>query len=111
MGAKGSGRKKGVPNKKTQDLQEMADELGCNPFRILLMFANDDWEGLGYPEPTTTKVTKDGTTVEIDRISPDLRAHAAKEAAKYLYPQRKAVEMSSAESGFKVILEDYVSKK
>lgn len=57
---------------------ERANVLGINPFDILLKFAAGDYEGLGYDQ---------------NCISPDLRMSAASQAAKYLYPQLKAIDM------------------
>jgi len=108
---KAGGRQKGTPNKKTNELFEIADRIGVNPFEVMCMFAAKDWKGLGYSSEYETKVTKDGGTLEVERIGPDLRIHAAKEAAKYLYPQRKAVEHSAdQEKGFQIIVMDYTIK-
>jgi hypothetical protein len=111
MAGKG-GRQKGIPNKKTRSLEETAARVGVDIFEVLCMFAHRDWKGLGYQSATETRVLKDGGTIEVEKISPELRLNAAKEAAKYLFPQRKAVEMSNPEGeGFRVIVEDFVSDK
>ncbi len=107
---KTGGREKGTVNKKTADLLEKCEELGCDPFEVLLHFTKGDWESLGYEKPTVTKYTKDGSTWEEDVIPPELRMNAAKEACKYIYPQRKAVEHTS-EQGLLIRLEDYLEKK
>lgn len=75
-----SGKKKGTKNKKTQSLIDKAEVLGVDPFEVLLLFAKNDWRSLGYHEPL---------------IDPDTRVHAAKEACKYLYSQRKAIDVTS----------------
>lgn len=66
-----AGRKAGTPNKRTiaVDLHAMCAEKGINPFQKLL-------EYLAFP------------------CEPELRLQAIKEACKYLYPQRKAIEHS-----------------
>lgn len=73
MGAKGKpktgGRVAGVPNRNTIDLHAMCADKGINPFQKLL-------EYLEFP------------------CEPELRLQAIKEACKYLYPQRKAIEHS-----------------
>ena len=98
MGRKGDkktgGRRKGIPNKVTQTLIEKAEELGCNPFEVLIRFANGDWKGLGYDNEVYFKENAQGETKMGYTISPDLRAKCAIEAAKYLYPTRKAVEIT-----------------
>jgi len=82
----GAGRRAGTPNKKTQDLMEKCEEAGVDPFMGLLLLARD-----GLEEST--------------------RLGAYKDLCKYLYPQRRAVEVSSGDEGFKIILEDYSTKK
>lgn len=109
----GAGRKKGTPNKTTQSLMEKCEKLGCDPFEILLRFAMGDWQGLGYESRQELKYTsEDGSAVYEDVISPELRQKSAKEASEYLYPKRKAVELSSDEDkGFRVIIDDYTSSR
>lgn len=89
------GRTKGTPNKLTQDILSRAEELGVDPFKIMLLFAGDKWKELGYDSSIYVKESRDGETTTIGyTIPPELRLHAAKEAAKYMYPQRKAIEHS-----------------
>jgi len=77
-----AGRKKGTPNKKTQDLLERCAQRGVDPFEVLLELCQSDDDAI--------------------------RLQAAKEACKYIHPQRKAIEMSNPEGeGFKVVVEDY----
>ena len=105
---KAGGRKKGTPNKNTNDLVEIANRIGVSPFEVLCMIAKADWQGLGYDRATQPKALSDGGVIEIDRISLESRLNAAKEAAKYLYPQRKAIEhKTDADSSFQVIIKDY----
>lgn len=113
----GSGRKAGVPNKKTTLIADVAERLGVNPFEVLCRFAGDDWEGLGI-EPIRKSMPSKPDEVEgqndifLSPIPMEVRMHAAKEACKYLYPQRKAVTLSTdEESGFRIVIEDYVSKE
>ena len=67
---KRGGRKKGTPNKKTQDLMAMCEARGINLFEAFLEIIED---------------------VNAD---PNLRFSALKEAAQYVYPKRKAIEHS-----------------
>lgn len=90
---KGAGRKKGTPNKKTIDAQALADRLGCNPLEILLRFAMGDWEGLGFPDEMRI-LFSNGVPYNAPYVDPEMRLKAAKDAAEYLYPKRKALEHS-----------------
>lgn len=93
-GVKFGGRQKGTPNKKTQHLIDIADRLGCDPFEILILFAKGDWETLGYREEKYVASSSDkGETLKYT-IEPAVRAKCAAEAASYLYPKRKAIELS-----------------
>jgi hypothetical protein len=108
----GSGRKKGSVNQKTKDARELMERLGFDPLEFLFRTAMGDWKSLGYEKKTETRVLKDGGTIEVDVIEFKDRLLAAKEAAKYVYPQTKAVELSSNESqGFVIKIEDYGVKK
>jgi hypothetical protein len=89
----GVGRQKGTPNKKSLALLERAQALGVDPFEVLLRFAKGDWQGLGYDSPTEIIMTKTGP-MEKDRITPDHRLSAASQACQYLYPKRKAIEVT-----------------
>lgn len=65
----GAGRKKGTPNKSTQDLFEKCRSKGIDVFEALLDIA-------------------------INSPKEDNRLHALKDLANYLYPKRKALEHS-----------------
>lgn len=89
------GRVKGTPNKKTQDLETLTRKLKCNPFEILLHFANGDWEALGYDAGVVIKESADGKSTFMEyTISAELRARCAEKACQYLYPKRRAIEVS-----------------
>lgn len=90
------GRTRGTPNRKTQNLFDKAHELNVNPFEILLLFAKGDWKSLGYDDGQRLKmVTEGGQHVYEDVITAELRATSAKEACQYLYPKRRAIEVSA----------------
>lgn len=71
------GRQKGVKNASTTKVEATAERLKCDPFEILCLIAKGDYEALGYMA---------------DPISLSDRKDAAKEACKYLYSQRRAIE-------------------
>lgn len=91
---KWGGRRIGTPNKVTTDLHALADKLHINPFEILLRFAGNDWQGLGYDSATKTILSKSGELIEVDTIDTAERIVAAKAACDYLFPKRKAVEVT-----------------
>jgi hypothetical protein len=75
LGAKTGGRTAGTPNRRTTDLMERLEALGCDPLEGLARIAAD---------PTTD------TT---------LRARVFADLLPYLYPKRKALEMTGADGG------------
>lgn len=67
-GRKTGGRKAGVPNRKTKDVEEILASLGCDPIRGMAKIALNP------------------------RASLELRGRMNAELAHYVYPKRKAVE-------------------
>lgn len=88
------GKLKGQKNHKSKLVEEIAGRLKCNPFEVLCHFANGDWKSLGYDAECYFKETETGAVKMGYVVSPDMRLQAAKEAAKYLYAQRRAIEIS-----------------
>lgn len=88
---KTGGRVKGTPNKNTQALLDMAEDMGVDPFKILLHFAGGDFEALGYEEFQTKSAGMGETYLELT-IPPAERMKAAEKACAYLFPKRKSVE-------------------
>lgn len=92
-----AGRKKGIPNKPKRIMEERAQALGCDPFEILLLFAKGDWEALGYDsKERVASITDNGVIMEYT-ISPQLRQKSAKDAADFIYPKLRAIEVSDSE--------------
>lgn len=89
----GAGRKKGTPNRNTLDAQAKAEALGIDPFEVLLLIANGDWEALGYESPTKTLMSM-GQPYEVDVIALADRRAAASDAAQFLLPKRKAADVT-----------------
>jgi hypothetical protein len=79
-----AGRKKGTPNRKTQDLLAICERLGVNPFESMVQAAQEI-------------------------IEPEARVNAWEKVCQYILPKRKAVEIANEdeEEGFRIIVEDY----
>ena len=77
---KTGGRQKGTPNKRTVELAEKLAEMGFDPVATLVAIARD---------PSAT---------------PELRAHCAADLLPYLYPRRKAVELSGDDGPAELIV-------
>lgn len=73
------GRPKGSKNKKDRDVFKKAEELGVDPFEVLLLFAKGDADALGYVG---------------GKVPMDMRLSAAKDACTYLYSKKKAITLS-----------------
>lgn len=97
---KAGGRKKGTPNKRTQSVIDKVSALGCDPIVFLCHVMKGDWEKLGYQSQTVLKSAGMGQTFEEDVIQLGDRKDAAKELAHYIYPKRKAIEISTDENPF-----------
>jgi hypothetical protein len=78
------------------DAQAIAQRLGVNPLEILLHFASNNWEALGYDSADKRVATQDGTVL-VDRIETGERIAAASKACDYLYARRKSVELTDAD--------------
>lgn len=104
------GRPKGSKNKHTFQVEEIARRFDKEPFEILMMVANGDWEGLGFKAETRTVFTPQGIEMEEDNVPLRERTAAAKEAAKYLYSAKQAVQVTAPE-GIRVIIEDFCKAK
>jgi hypothetical protein len=72
---KTGGRKKGTPNRRTLEVADLLDNLGCDPIEGMARLALD---------PTN---------------SPELRGRLFSELAQYVAPKRKSIDVSWQESG------------
>jgi len=110
-GFKSGGRQKGTPNAVNKTVYDIASKFELDPFEVLMMVAAGDWEALGYESKTHTVFTAQGIEMEVEHIGLSDRVTAAKEASKYLYSQKKAVELSGESNAIKIVIEDYKGKK
>jgi hypothetical protein len=72
-GHKTGGRVAGTPNRKTQEVGELLESLGCNPIEGMARIAMNEAH------------------------SPELRGRMYAELAQYIAPKRKAVEVSGTD--------------
>jgi hypothetical protein len=103
-------KKKGTKNKDPLQLEERAHLRGVDVFEIALDFASGNFKALGYENECYIMENAQGATKIGYTIPPELRFHAIKELMKYIYPQKKALEVSGGENALKIIIEDYSKK-
>lgn len=84
-----TGRPLGSPNKRTLELQDIAERLDFNPIEMLILFAKGDWAALGYENECYFKETPVGEVKLNYVISPEMRLAALKEVSPYLYAKLK----------------------
>jgi hypothetical protein len=98
---KTGGRIKGTPNKKTEHFFELCDKHDHDPVEFNILVAKNDWEALGYEKPTITCYTKSGDSYEQDRITVTDRMQANNKLLEFMYPKRKAIEISNSDESDK----------
>jgi len=108
----GKGRPKGSKNKAVQVVEDLVTKLDVDPLEILMLFAKGDWKALGYKSESTIAYTSAGIEYEKLTITPEHRINAATSAVKYIYSQKKAIELSNqAEADkFTITVTDYTKK-
>lgn len=108
-GRKTGGRVKGSITKRSFIAEEIASRFDLDPIEVLLMVSSGDWKGLGFDAPAKISYTSAGIEFEEPNIKLSDRVQAAKEVAKYLYPQRQSVALSSPDdSSIKIEIVDYL---
>lgn len=102
-GKKTGGRRKGVPNKITQDLAKQLDELGFNPASELVQIFLDAKEEYArsaeiYDAIQDARIAADVKTPLKDTAPEYLKiaASACADLMQYVYPKRKAIEHTGA---------------
>jgi len=78
-GFKTGGRTKGTPNKKTLEVIERLEQLGCDPIKGMAQIAMDEAN------------------------PPELRGRMFSELAQYVVPKRKAIEHSTDGSSGQIV--------
>lgn len=91
----GAGRPKGAVNKKSRIVEEILENLNCDPLTNLARIANGERVmSLAYANKETGEFVELEVMPTIDQIQ-----KANGDLMKYIYPQRKAVEHSGPEGG------------
>ena len=89
------GRSKGTPNKRTRELSQILESMGCDPALALARVVMDQNMGSGQPYEQE-RYSKDGQKYTVNGYEPEIKVAAARELIQYLYPKRKAIEHSGA---------------
>lgn len=82
----GSGRKKGVPNKKTAELMETIAKLNFDPAEALVYCYKEAQKIFDYRKKRNNLA---GALVALDRMET-----CASDLAQYVFPKKKAIEHS-----------------
>ncbi len=80
LGRKTGGRVAGTPNKRTQDVIERLDALGCDPILGMARIAMDEAN------------------------APELRGGMFSELAQYVAPKRRAIDHSAADGAGEIVI-------
>lgn len=91
------GRTKGTPNRKTEHIFEMCEKKKFDPIEFLILVAQGEWKKIGYLAATRPKFGPGGLIVDEEWITMDHRIEASKKLADFMYPKRKAIELSGAQ--------------
>lgn len=84
VGHKTGGREAGTPNRKTKEVAELLESLGCDPIAGMAGIAGNQ------------------------QNPPELRGRMYAELAQYLYPKRRAVEATITDSEGGLSLADII---
>lgn len=108
---KTGGRQKGTPNKDTQYLIDVCKRMGHDPVEFYVNVVKGNWEKVGLDSKTNTFYTKSGDSYEQDQITVDHRLAANAKLFEYMFPKRKAVEISNSNEGQGFFTFQYVKPK
>lgn len=106
-GKKTGGRQKGTPNKINSTLDELIGTY--TPVPKLVAIIERDYKLLGIEEFIFIEKAE-GEVKAQPTITIDIQLQAIKELMKYMYPQKKALELSGGENAIKLVIEDYTKK-
>ena len=107
---KKGGRQKGTPNKSTEHIFKLCEKHDFDPVEVLILLAKKDWEGLGYSREFIERQGFQGHVIEEPVISTDHALDATKTLVAYMYPKRKAIEITNDDKNTGVIFMAYDPK-
>lgn len=133
-GERRGGREAGTPNRITLTIAEKLQELGCDPIEFQAIVVSNKLpcgvcRGTGktkYALPAETPAEIDNPRLSertcqscygslFEACNPELRNKAAAELSQYIYPKRKAVELTGGDGVslpvWQVVLPDVKGKK
>lgn len=99
-GRKTGGRTKGTPNKKSQQVRDMLDALGCNPIELLAETA------MGKPLLARLPLTPEHTEPTLVHPTADQIIGARSKLAEFYAPKLKAIEHSGSIGSHEADLEE-----
>lgn len=96
-GERRGGRKKGSVNKKSKDVAERLEQLGCDPIEGMFRIAQLAEKGLPVLIDGMPLIVTDDKGEQKEITKPDyvLAGNMYKELAQYVAPKRKAIEHST----------------
>ena len=103
-------RKKGDKNRKTFQVEELAQKYELEPFDFAMAVMNGDWKLLGFKEQAKISYSPAGIEFEEPNIKLSDRMEACKFAGKYLYSPKQAVDPITGNAGITVKIVDYTKK-
>jgi len=101
------GRKKGTPNKSTDYIFDLCEKNNFDPIQALIWVAQNNWKSLGYRDSHIEKQGFQGVVTSEPIISVDHRIDAMKSLTGYMYPKRKAIEMTMDKNSVQPIILAY----
>jgi hypothetical protein len=103
-------RTKGSKNVKSYDAYELATRLKVDPLEFMLRMIDGDHKYFGFDTANKVSYTNAGIEFEEPNLKMADRVQCAKEAAKYLYSAKTAVQVSTGPEGLVMVVKDYSKK-
>lgn len=101
------GRQKGTPNKSTEHIFNLCAKHNFDPVEVLILLAKKDWQALGYENEYLEKQGFQGVVTYEPMITTDHSIDATKTLVSYMFPKRKAIEITNEDKNSGVIFMAY----